>query len=98
MDTPKQPDPFIIRLTNDVVYLRREILEVMAGQLALTKVVIALAEKTAGQNPHELKERLVTLTNEEHQKLLSRMEDISPALAAFLDTRSPDDVADGTGR
>jgi hypothetical protein len=79
-------------LTEQTLYLRREMAQVMAGQLALVQYVIALSEKTAGTDARQEKAMLEKLTQQALGEVLATIENKQPALAAFLDTRTQEDV------
>ena len=93
MDTP---DKHILSLTNDVIALRKDVLQLMASNLALTETVIQLAESTAKQTRADFHASIIRLTQKHHQTLLSGIENTSPTLAAILDDRSPDEVDGAT--
>jgi hypothetical protein len=84
----------LARIIRDYKSLYQELLYVMAGNIALTKTVCGLAKRVTGISPEILKERIITETLSQHQNLLSRIEDDSPARAAWLDERLPEDVDD----
>lgn len=93
MDTP---DKHTLSLARDVINLRKDILQLMASSLALTETLISLAKATAQQDPAELLNRIVQITQKHHQALLSGIENTSPTLASILDDRTEDEVDGAT--
>lgn len=93
MDTP---DKHTLSLAGDVLALRKDVLQLMASNLALTETVIQLAESTAKQLRPELHASIIRLTQHFHQKLLVGLEDTSPGFAAILDDRREDEVDGAT--
>ena len=95
MSNPIDKDALLLRVAEEVISLRRELIDVSAGQMAAIEYLCCLAEKTAGVEANSAKEMIVQLSEKHRQTFLERIEDISAGMAAILDTRSASDVADG---
>jgi|GEM_PF-3555945 len=89
---------------SELLALRRELIDVTAGQMALIEYVCCLAETTLGLKTQEGQESvkaqevwtlILGLTQKHRQSLLETIEGRDPAFAALLDIRSQDDVSYG---
>lgn len=95
MSNPIDKDALLLRVAEEVISLRRELIDVSAGQMAAMEYICCLAEMTAGVDANSAKEIIVQLTEKHRQTFLERIEDISASMAAILDIRSTSDVAEG---
>jgi hypothetical protein len=95
MSNPIDKDALLLRVAEDCISLRRELIDVSAGQMAAIEYLCCLAEKAAGVEANAAKKMTVSLTEKHRQSFLERVEDVSVSMAAILDTRSASDVADG---
>lgn len=89
------PDPALVSLVTDIINVRKDLLYLMAANLALVETVCSLAKATTQNDPSELRDKILQLTQKHHQDLLSGLESTSPAFAAILDDRSTDEVEGG---
>ena len=95
MSNPIDKDTLLLRVAEDCISLRRQLIDVGSIQMAIMEYVCCLAEKTAGVEANEAKDRIVSLTEKHRQTFLERIEDISSLMAAILDNRSAFDVSQG---
>src|SRR5438046_1067000 len=79
----------------NILYLRRELVEVTAAQLALMETICGLSQKTVGLEANLLKDRITALTEKYRQTCFEQIEKTAPALAAHLDARTIQQVSDG---